>query len=86
MRKKFKMDDSQSPPENQLKRHVLVRVTATLFLWKVNLATCAREIWGIFLVSHISTSYYTCLKTHEINSKNMKNSKNICRIALGTVR
>ena len=34
----FKMGDSQSPPENQLKRHVLVWVTATLSIkWKVNL-------------------------------------------------
>ena len=38
MRKKFKMADWQSPPENQLKRHVLVWVTAALLIkWKVNL-------------------------------------------------
>ena len=36
--KKFKMADWQSPPENQLKRHVLVWVTAALLIkWKVNL-------------------------------------------------
>ena len=40
MRKKFKMADWQSPPENQLKRHVLVWVTAALLIkWKVNLGT-----------------------------------------------
>ena len=44
MRKKFKMSDSQSPPENQLKRHVLVWVTATLLIrWKVNLETRLRD-------------------------------------------
>ena len=38
--KKFKMADSQSSPENQQKRHVLVWVTATLLIkWKVNLRT-----------------------------------------------
>ena len=32
------MADSQSPPENQLKQHVLVWVNATLLIkWKVNL-------------------------------------------------
>ena len=32
MRKKFKMAYLQRPPENQLKRHVLVWVTATLLI------------------------------------------------------
>ena len=31
------MADSQSPPENQLKRDVLVWVTSLLIKWKVNL-------------------------------------------------
>ena len=36
--KKLKMADLKSPPENQLKRHVPVWVTATLLIkWKVNL-------------------------------------------------
>ena len=36
--KKLKMADLQSPPENQLKRHAPVWVTATLLIkWKVNL-------------------------------------------------
>ena len=37
-RKKFEMAYSQSPPENLLKRHVLVWVTSTVLIkWKVNL-------------------------------------------------
>ena len=36
LRKKFKMADSQSLPEYQLKQHVLIWVTATsLIKWKV---------------------------------------------------
>ena len=38
MRKNSKPADSQSPPENQLKRHVFVGSTVTLLIkWKVNL-------------------------------------------------
>ena len=38
MKKKFQKADSQSPPENQLKRYILILVTSALLIkWEVNL-------------------------------------------------
>ena len=45
--KKFKTANSQSPPENQLKRHVLVWVITTLLIkWKVNFREFPCRLWG----------------------------------------
>ena len=60
MRKKYKMADSQSPTENQLKQHVLIWVTATLWIkWKVNLEN--------FLVDSETGTRCIYIKTFELN-------------------
>ena len=53
---------------------------------KLVIARLSDTIWTIFFSFRIFCCYFTRLKGREITQQNMRNSKNIGHIVLGTVR